>query len=72
FQDHLGDKRIMFFGNGAEKCRGMINSDNAIFLNEILCNSVSMINLSEDKFNNSEFEDLAYFTPNYLKDFYIK
>jgi tRNA threonylcarbamoyladenosine biosynthesis protein TsaB len=29
-----------------------------------------MVNLSYNKFKNNEFEDVAYFEPYYLKEFY--
>ena len=60
---------IVFFGNGAEKCRGTITHPNAFFVNNIVTSAKHMIALSEISFQQKKFEDIAYFEPFYLKDF---
>ena len=69
YSDYLKDKKILFFGNGAEKCKAEITHENAFFEGPQLTSARFMQNLSEIKYNNQEFEDLAYFEPFYLKDF---
>ncbi len=64
------DKHVMyFFGNGAEKCKGIITHPNARFIEGVETLAKNMHTLAERKFINGEFEDVAYFTPFYLKDF---
>lgn len=69
YQDILRDRKIIFFGNGAEKCMASIQSPNAHFINDIKCSSKQMVDLSYTAFKNNDFVDVAYFEPFYLKDF---
>lgn len=70
FADVLETNRIIFFGDGAEKCKSILSQNkNAVFIDNVLPSAKSMISLSEQAFINKEFEDVAYFEPFYLKDF---
>jgi tRNA threonylcarbamoyladenosine biosynthesis protein TsaB len=69
FTDILKDHIILFFGNGAEKCRNVIHHPHARFLDSIEPSAKSMIKLSEQAYLEQHFENLAYFEPYYLKDF---
>ena len=61
--------KVCFFGNGAAKCREVITSPNALFIDNIHPLAVNMVTLSEKAFVESRFEDVAYFEPFYLKEF---
>ena len=67
FADILKDKKIYFFGNGAEKCKPFITHENAIFLSEVYPLATSMIKLADESFESKDFADVAYFEPFYLK-----
>ncbi|QIA06622.1 tRNA (adenosine(37)-N6)-threonylcarbamoyltransferase complex dimerization subunit type 1 TsaB [Draconibacterium halophilum] len=69
FADHLNTKKILFFGNGAEKCREKLTHENVLFNGPEKTTARFMQNLAEIKYNKKEFEDVAYFEPFYLKDF---
>lgn len=69
YSEYLKGKKILFFGNGAEKCKEKITHENALFNGPEKTSARFMQILSETKYNNEEFEDLAYFEPFYLKDF---
>ena len=69
FTDHLQKHKILFFGNGAEKCRSKITHPNAVFAGPLKTSARFMQNLSERKYNIQQFENVAYFEPFYLKDF---
>ena len=69
FEDLLNKGRLIFFGNGAGKAKGVIKHPNAKFINEIHFSATHMIALSEKQFRNRTFEDVAYFEPFYLKAF---
>lgn len=69
FADLLRQKSILFAGPGAIKCQDMIKNQNAHFDLQTAVSAKGMCELSEQKFNAKEFEDLAYFEPFYLKDF---
>jgi tRNA threonylcarbamoyladenosine biosynthesis protein TsaB len=62
--------KIYFFGNGMEKCREIFSKlPHAEFIKNIYPSAEFMCRASFDKFNNRQFEDVAYFEPLYLKDF---
>ncbi len=69
FSSDLKKSEIVFFGDGSAKCQSSLQSENAIFINHITPTAIGMIGLSEAKFKNQAFEDVAYFEPFYLKDF---
>jgi len=61
-----------FVGDCADKCKNVLTKENFFFLEEIKYPSAKeMSKLSFEKFKNNDFVDLAYFEPNYLKDFMI-
>lgn len=66
--DNYADKKVLFIGPGALKCQEVLINPNWQFLG-LDVSAVGMISLSEAKFNASDFEDVAYFEPYYLKDF---
>lgn len=68
FQEYA-DKQIVFFGNGSDKAKDIIQLPNARFIKNIRPEAVNMMALSERAFRNNDFIDIAYSTPEYLKDF---
>ena len=72
FSEFLSDGKIVFFGDGATKCKSVITSKNAIFDEGGLPSAVSMCSLSEELFAIKQFENTAYFEPLYLKEFQAK
>ena len=62
---------ILFFGDGASKCKNIINNKNAYFLDDIFPSAKDIGILAYEKFINKDFEDVAYFEPYYLKDFVV-
>ena len=69
FSEKLKDSEIAFFGNGADKCKKALSHPNALFAGPLKASARFMINLAEKKYNNKEFENVAYFEPFYLKNF---
>lgn len=67
--EELAENRIVFFGNGSEKCRQVIKSTNALFISQIDASAKYMSELAWKLYNKNKFEDVAYFEPFYLKDF---
>ncbi len=63
---------VYFVGDCAEKCQSVLVKPNFVFLPEIKYPSAKeMSTLSFAKFQQSDFVDVAYFEPYYLKDFMI-
>jgi len=70
FSDLLKDKRLLFFGDGAEKCRAILGGNsNALFFAGFINSAVDLTPRALEKFRNKEFENVGYFEPYYLKDF---
>lgn len=65
----LENRKLIFFGDGAEKCRTTITHPNAIFVQDIHPTAAYMPVLAEKYWTEKKFEDTAYFEPFYLKDF---
>tara|TARA_B100000287_G_C20588820_1_gene763375 strand:+ start:474 stop:1136 length:663 start_codon:yes stop_codon:yes gene_type:complete len=65
------DKKIIFFGDGAKKCKTLINHKMAVFVEGIYPSSKDMGVLIYNKFIQKDFDDIAYFEPHYLKDFVV-
>jgi tRNA threonylcarbamoyladenosine biosynthesis protein TsaB len=59
-------KKVIFSGDGAEKCRAVITHENAVFVPQLNCSS-GMVAIAEAKFEAKAWEDVAYFAPFYLK-----
>lgn len=68
FDEELANHSICFFGNGKVKFRSINKNENAFF-RSIDTDASHMVSLSEDKFRQKEFADLAYAEPIYLKEF---
>lgn len=69
FKDQLSKHKILFFGNGAAKCKALINHPNAFFIENFSPSAQFMIPLALEYFSTQHFENVAYFEPYYLKDF---
>ena len=69
YKEFLDEHPVYFFGNGAAKCMEAIGHPNAHLIEGIEPLAKNMFPLAEKRFLREEFEDVAYFVPNYLKDF---
>lgn len=69
FQNFLRDRKIVFFGDGMEKCRNVIRHENAVFVENFNPLASYLSEISYSYYLNNKFVDIAYFEPFYLKDF---
>lgn len=70
FNEHLSNHKILFFGDGADKCEAVLGANNnAKFLPGFVNSATFLTQKAAEKFDKKEFEDVAYFEPYYLKDF---
>lgn len=69
FSDILAGNKVLFFGDGADKCKDTLTNANAMFLPNFVNSATHLTRLALEKFNRGDFEDVAYFEPYYLKDF---
>ena len=61
--------KVLFFGDGSEKLHETIIHDNASFVSNFHPSAKFLGPLAFNKFQETDFEDTAYFEPYYLKDF---
>lgn len=72
YLEWLEEHPMYFFGNGASKCIDIINHPNAHLIEGIRPLAKNMMPLAEKRMAMEQYEDVAYFTPFYLKDFVAK
>lgn len=72
YKQWLDERPVYFFGNGAAKCMEQINHPNARLIEDIEPLAKWMLPLAEKRMIQERFEDVAYYTPFYLKDFVAK
>ena len=70
YMDLLERGPVYFVGDGVAKLENLLNHSNAMLL-KLLPSAETVGFLAYDKFKEGVFEDLAYFEPNYLKDFRV-
>ena len=71
FSEYLNTNKVYFLGDGAEKCKEIIDHKNAEFLENKFPSAKEMGMLSYMKYKKNDIEDVAYFEPFYLKDFVV-
>lgn len=69
FSELLSNNRLYIMGNGSDKAKGIIKSPNILHLNDIKPLAIDMLALSERAMRQENFLDIAYSTPEYLKEF---
>jgi tRNA threonylcarbamoyladenosine biosynthesis protein TsaB len=69
YASFLSRHTVYFMGNGAAKCKEVIPSPQAVFIDGVHPLAVDMIPVAKALFRAGKFEDVAYFEPFYLKEF---
>jgi len=70
YSEYLNNQFVLFFGDGSEKCKPfLMQNPHAKFIDDFYPSAKFMTEITERKYNNDKFEDIAYFEPFYLKDF---
>lgn len=68
FQEFEG-KKVLFVGDGATKAKEIVQINSATFDESVYPSAQYLIKKAVGRFNQKQFEDIAYFEPFYLKDF---
>ena len=71
FQSYLIEKSVYFIGDGVAKTKELIKNSNANFIQHKFPSAREMASISNAKYLENQFEDVAYFEPYYLKDFLV-
>ena len=69
YREWLDRAPVYFMGDGAEKCKAVIDHPNARFVDNVHPLARHMAPLAERAFLEGRFVDVAYFEPFYLKEF---
>lgn len=69
FKEYLSEKKVVFFGDGSDKCKLALTHPNAMFIDSVFPHAEDMVELAEKAFAEKNFVDVAYFEPFYLKEF---
>lgn len=69
YDKYLKDRTVYFGGDGSDKARAVIKSSNARWVEDVHPLAVDMGALADRAYMQGDFLDLAYSTPNYLKEF---
>jgi tRNA threonylcarbamoyladenosine biosynthesis protein TsaB len=69
YKKYLDEQIVYFIGSGVEKFKKICEHPNARYIEDKLPSSAQMVSLATIKHKKSDFEDVAYFEPYYLKDF---
>jgi tRNA threonylcarbamoyladenosine biosynthesis protein TsaB len=71
FRKYAEKGKVLILGNGAQKCKETLTNSNFSFDTTAVPSAKEMAALSYERFKVSNFEDVAYFEPYYLKDFIL-
>lgn len=63
------NQKVVFCGNGVDKCQDLIKDNPLAISNNAPISAKNMVQLSLEKFHKQQFEDIAYFEPFYLKEY---
>lgn len=70
FLEYLEKRKVFFLGDGVEKLKAILDHPNSVFLEKL--NSASSVGeLAYSNYKENQIEDIAYFEPNYLKEFRV-
>lgn len=69
FREYLDVAQVYFIGSGVEKFQKICAHPNANFIENKLPSAGEMVEIAANKYKISDFENVAYFEPFYLKDF---
>ncbi len=71
FSELLATQPVLFFGSGAAKFQPLVaGNKNAVFVSQGTPDAGAVGELAWKKFEQQQFEDVAYYEPFYLKEFY--
>ena len=72
FIEKSQNSRLILFGDGMNKCKPVLSEASYIqFVDGNYNSAAGMVTFSEKSYQLSAFEDVAYFEPFYLKDFFV-
>lgn len=71
FESYFNERTCYYFGNGASKCTETLTSSNAVFVPGQECSASNLSTIAYQKINSNETENVAYFYPEYIKQYHF-
>lgn len=69
YNDLYPYRKVIFIGDGSEKFKDVYKGSNCEWLGPLVPHARDMLAISEKKFREKDFLDIAYSVPNYIKDY---
>ena len=69
WKELLETKKMIFIGDGSDKAKEVIKSPNAVWIPGLVPVARDLLALSEKYYREGRFIDIAYSTPEYLKEY---
>lgn len=69
YEDILENRKVLFFGDGSNKSKEVIQHENAFFVDDIVPSAEEVALLALKKYKEEAFENVISFEPFYLKEF---
>ena len=69
FENYLSQGKVVFLGDAVDKIQQVISGVEIEVRDDVRFSASHLGLLAWEKFEKKEFEDIAYFVPNYLKEF---
>lgn len=69
FLQDFENESIIIAGNGIDKVKTVIKNKDVAYVEDLFFSAKNLISLSNEKYLENKFDDLAYLEPNYLKPF---
>ncbi|WP_299251972.1 tRNA (adenosine(37)-N6)-threonylcarbamoyltransferase complex dimerization subunit type 1 TsaB [uncultured Cytophaga sp.] len=70
FEEQLSIEKVLFGGDGSSKFKEICTNVGAFFATDAYPSAKFMGKIAFEKFEQQKFEDIAYFEPNYIKEFH--
>ena len=70
FQEQLSNRMLLFGGDGCAKFKTICSSEQALFAMDTYPSAEFMGKKAFENFKSEKFENIAYFEPNYIKEFH--
>jgi tRNA threonylcarbamoyladenosine biosynthesis protein TsaB len=67
FQEELkAGHQIVLSGDGSEKCKAVLPSEGILY-SSVICSAAHLVELATIRYEQGRFEDIAYYSPMYIK-----
>lgn len=66
---YIDEDNMVWVGDANQKCKGVMKNKNIIYDDALQISASGQLETAWNRFQNNDFDDLAYLVPNYTKEF---